>query len=185
MTIGTWCFVCCLHEGAQCPGTPSPALNLSPNSPSILAQMYWGEGGDSPGSSGASNPDVPGTLCNAETTEPKSCTYPAATWHGKKGHSSLRNSLHAWRHSLLTEREATERVFPAPLLGPGMLLCHPILDSLSADCEGRSHPFPIQLTQHLGLSLSPGRRSAPEPCQMLAVHACAGCTVLVALWQWA
>lgn len=167
------------------PWDPQPCTQPLPQQPQHPGPDVLGRGGDSPGSCEASNPDVPGTLCNAETTEPKSCTYPAATWHGKKGHSSLRNSLHAWRHSLLTEREATGRVFPAPLLGPGMLLCHPILDSLSADCEGRSHPFPIQLTQHLGLSLSPGRRSAPEPCQMLAVHACAGCTVLVALWQWA
>ena len=73
-----------------------------------------------------------------------------------------------------------------PSLGQGCCLCHLIPDNVSAGCEGRSHPFPVQLTQHLGLSLSPGdgRRCAPEPCQMLAVHSCAGCTVAVTLWQW-
>lgn len=80
----------------------------------------------------------------AEAAEPQACTYPAATWHGKKGHSSRRNSLHAWRHPLLTAREATGRVFPVPqpLRSPGWpqgavlgcCLCHPIP-------SGRSQPL--------------------------------------------
>lgn len=105
------------------------------------------------------------TASHAEAAELEACTYPAATWHGKKGHSSLRNSLHTWRHPLVIRREATGRVFPAPpppLHRPGwpqegrwepgrewgacgMLplpsdprLC--VALSLPACCEGRSHP---------------------------------------------
>lgn len=51
---------------------------------------------------------------HVEAAEREACTYLAATWHRKKGHSSLRNSLHAWRHPLVIRREATERVLPAP-----------------------------------------------------------------------
>lgn len=51
---------------------------------------------------------------HAEAAELEACTYPATTWHRKKGHSSLRNSLRTWRHRLVIRREATERVFPAP-----------------------------------------------------------------------
>lgn len=54
------------------------------------------------------------TANHAEAAELEACTYLAATWHGKKGHSSLRNSLRTWRHPLVIRREATERVFPAP-----------------------------------------------------------------------
>lgn len=95
------------------------------------------------------------TASPAEAAEPQACTYPAATWHGKKGHSSRRNSLHAWRHPLLTAREATVRVFPAPPAPPqpglaprsraGMLPVPPHPQrSLPAPtgCQGRSRPGP-------------------------------------------
>lgn len=51
---------------------------------------------------------------HAEAAELEACTYLATTWHRKKGHSSLRNSLRTWRHRLVIRRQATERVFPAP-----------------------------------------------------------------------
>jgi len=54
------------------------------------------------------------TASPAEAAELEACTYLATTWHGKKGHSSLRNSLRTWRHPLVIRREATERVFPIP-----------------------------------------------------------------------
>lgn len=53
---------------------------------------------------------------HVEAAELEACTYLATTWHGKKGHSSLRNSLRTCRHPLVIRREATERVFPAPSL---------------------------------------------------------------------
>lgn len=118
----------------------------------------------------------------AEAAEPQACTYPAATWHGKKGHSSRRNSLHAWRHPLLTAREATGRVFPVPqpLRSPK----EPCWDAACATPSPAVAPIPCWLpgqepswpefSRLSVLGLSPavtkpsyGRKSASEPRWML------------------
>lgn len=122
------------------------------------------------------------TASHAEAAELEACTYPSATWHRKKGHSSLRNSLHTWRHPLVIRREATGRVFPVPTptapppqarLAPGRVvgarrgsgglvgccLCHLIPNSglLSASrlaVRAGAILAWIQPTQHFGLSLA-------------------------------
>lgn len=135
------------------------------------------------------------TASPAEAAEPQACTYPAATWHGKKGHSSLRNSLRAWRHPLLTAREATGRVFPAPgptapppqaglapsrvagaVLGAGgggMLPVPPHPQRslpAPAGCQGRSRPGPDSAkSAFLGRArLSPSPATAGGARQSLA-----------------